>query len=72
MQSDMFNFSAMTATDDKPAKDKPTSAPLPAAHRKKQRGDALRGNLSKRKQQDRARDSQQKPDLNNTDTQGED
>ncbi|MDE1151136.1 MAG: hypothetical protein PW788_01245 [Micavibrio sp.] len=67
----MFNFSTMTTADDKPAKDKPTSAPLPAAHRKKQRGDALRGNLSKRKQQDRAREMQHNTDTNNTDTPGE-
>ncbi len=39
------------------AKDKPTSAPLPRAHDAKDRADALRGNLAKRKAQSRARDA---------------
>ena len=38
---------------------KQTSAPLPGAKNAKQRGDALRGNLAKRKQQARARDQKE-------------
>ncbi|HYD18995.1 MAG TPA: hypothetical protein VEF76_11000 [Patescibacteria group bacterium] len=42
------------------SKDKPTSAPLPPKHLDKKRGDALRDNLLKRKQQSRARNDQEK------------
>jgi hypothetical protein len=38
---------------------KPTSAPLPAAKGKNQRAEALRANLSRRKQQTRARDKKE-------------
>lgn len=40
---------------DKTPHDRPTSAPLPSAHHAKKRADVLRDNLSKRKQQSRAR-----------------
>jgi len=39
---------------------KQTSQPLPSAKTSRQRGDALRENLSKRKQQARARAKQEK------------
>ena len=51
----VVNFNTMTA------KDKPTSAPLPRAHDAKDRADALRGNLAKRKAQARARDAGNHP-----------
>lgn len=40
---------------------KPTSAPLPGAKNAKQRGDALRENLARRKRQARARDKKETP-----------
>lgn len=39
---------------------KQTSQPLPGAKTSRQRGDALRENLSRRKQQARAREQQEK------------
>ncbi len=39
--------------------DKPTSQPLPSPRMEKQRAEALRNNLLKRKQQTRARDNEE-------------